>query len=300
MLAYVEILTGCPCRCPHCHVPIDLRMNPIVKNEEQLRYEFFKLKTVGVDKITISGGEPTLHKSISPIIMDAKKQFDQVALITNGFNKDVLEMLVHQCDVWFSIDFWSVRHDEWRRLKGLWKNYLELKSEVNVRSTLMSYNLEDLKKLIPYVVKNEREITIVPYKGKGKLEPSARQMRELFSFIIRNKYMKYVYIDDPCIKMFLALHFPDLKKTVLNWKQTRGRICPALWEVIGVDINGNVSICPFDMTPMINIKDLSIEKLEELRKSFNPPLPDACIDCPYNSFCGGCHLTSEKYCLVRY
>jgi len=300
VLAYVEILTGCPCRCPHCHVPIRLRTNPVVKSEDQVRYEFFKLKTLGVDKVTISGGEPTLHKSVVPIVMEAKKQFSQVSVITNGYNKDVLETLVHQCDVWFSIDFWAIRHDEWRQVKGLWKNYLELKEHVNVRSTLMSCNLEDLKRLIPYVIGNGKNITIVPYKGKGKLEPSAKQLRDLFSFIIKNGYMKNSYIDDPCVKMFLALHSEELRKIVLDWKRTRGRICPALWEVIGVDVNGNVTVCPFDMTPLMSIKEITLEKLEKFRKDFNPPLPESCLDCPYNKFCGGCHLTTEKYCLARY
>ena len=95
-LASVLFLGGCNFRCPFCHNR-DLVLNPDGFENVPLEYvaaTIKKYRAHWVDKIVVTGGEPTVHKSLSSLIHLLKKEGMSVKLDTNGSNPAVVKGLV--------------------------------------------------------------------------------------------------------------------------------------------------------------------------------------------------------------
>ena len=95
-LASVLFLGGCNFRCPFCHNR-DLVLNPGGFEDVPLEYVVAtvrKYRAHWVDKIVVTGGEPTVHKSLSSLIHLLKKEGMSVKLDTNGSNPAVVKGLV--------------------------------------------------------------------------------------------------------------------------------------------------------------------------------------------------------------
>ena len=95
-LASVLFLGGCNFRCPFCHNR-DLVLNPGGFENVPLEYvvaTIRKYRAHWVDKIVVTGGEPTVHKNLSSLIRLLKKEGMSVKLDTNGSNPAVVKGLV--------------------------------------------------------------------------------------------------------------------------------------------------------------------------------------------------------------
>jgi len=288
MLAYYELTTACPCSCRHCHIPEFLRHDqPLTRSFPDVAVDLMILRErLKVDGVTFGGGEPTLHPDLNGTVEYALKMFSKVAVISNCVNPQKLEALPEKCSIWVSLDYYGKRQDSWRGIKGLWKNYLSVADRVNIRATLLSNNLKDVKRLIAEASKHNRQITIVPYKGKGKLSPSSNSLRRLLLYILKNKHENAV-IDDPSIRMFFALKFGFETEN----------ICPAAKGIIRITPEGYVKPCPFLNHTVSHITEVSLEKLEKMRRQIMAETPLTCRDCPYRNVCGGCRANKAGYCL---
>lgn len=81
---YVYITEQCQLRCKHCYLGKGLRNNLIMPKEKVFDL-LEKIKTLGGKKLSILGGEPTLHKDFEDIIEHANKlNYDIVAINTNA------------------------------------------------------------------------------------------------------------------------------------------------------------------------------------------------------------------------
>ena len=97
-LASVLFLGGCNFRCPFCHNR-DLVLNPGGFESVPLEYVVAtvrKYRAHWVDKIVVTGGEPTVHKSLSSLIRLLKKEGMSVKLDTNGSNPAVVKGLARE------------------------------------------------------------------------------------------------------------------------------------------------------------------------------------------------------------
>jgi pyruvate formate lyase activating enzyme len=94
-LSCVVFTGGCNFRCPFCHnsdlVLNHARMHDI--SEEQIRANLRKFKK-WIDKVVITGGEPTLQKGLAPFAERLKRDGYQVKLDTNGSHPEVVKELV--------------------------------------------------------------------------------------------------------------------------------------------------------------------------------------------------------------
>ncbi|MBU1356843.1 MAG: anaerobic ribonucleoside-triphosphate reductase activating protein [Candidatus Edwardsbacteria bacterium] len=93
----VVFLPGCNFRCPFCHNHI------LVKHPEQIadvpweRIEsFLKGKKGWIDGVVITGGEPTIHKDLMPLLMKLKGLGLPAKLDTNGSNPALLRKIIDQ------------------------------------------------------------------------------------------------------------------------------------------------------------------------------------------------------------
>jgi len=94
-ISAVIFLSHCNFRCPFCQNP-DLVLNykslPSINPEEILNY--LSLNEKWVDALSITGGEPTLHKDLPDFIEEIKKKGFLVQLETNGTNPQMMEELI--------------------------------------------------------------------------------------------------------------------------------------------------------------------------------------------------------------
>ena len=96
-LASVLFLGGCNFRCPYCHNR-DLVLNPGSLEDVPMEYivaTIRKYKAQWVDKIVVTGGEPTLHMNLFGLIGLLKSEGMKIKLDTNGSNPSILKGLVN-------------------------------------------------------------------------------------------------------------------------------------------------------------------------------------------------------------
>jgi pyruvate formate lyase activating enzyme len=96
-LASVLFLGGCNFRCPFCHNR-DLVLNPGGFEDVPLEYvvaSIRKYRAHWIDRIVITGGEPTIHKNLFSLIGLLKSEGMSVKLDTNGSNPSVVKGLVN-------------------------------------------------------------------------------------------------------------------------------------------------------------------------------------------------------------
>ena len=77
---------GCNFTCPYCHNP-DLarnRMDSLLPVSEEVVIDFLKSRQGLLEGVVITGGEPTLHKSLGKFCEKVKKLGYPVKLDTNG------------------------------------------------------------------------------------------------------------------------------------------------------------------------------------------------------------------------
>lgn len=90
---------GCNFRCPYCHNPDLVENNPKAEIYDELYILNFLSSRLGkLDAVTITGGEPTLHKDLPELIDKIKSMGFLVKLDTNGTNPEMLEKLVNKVD----------------------------------------------------------------------------------------------------------------------------------------------------------------------------------------------------------
>ncbi len=84
---------GCNFRCPYCHNPELVTGSPPLLDLTEL-FGFLHNRTRKLTAVSITGGEPTLHKDLPELIKRIKEMGFKVKLDTNGTNPRMLETLI--------------------------------------------------------------------------------------------------------------------------------------------------------------------------------------------------------------
>ncbi len=88
---------GCNFRCPFCHnASLVTHINSDQKITEQEFFDFLNKRKGMLDGVCITGGEPTLQPDLPQFIKKIKDLGFLVKLDTNGYNPDVLSMLLEE------------------------------------------------------------------------------------------------------------------------------------------------------------------------------------------------------------
>ncbi len=85
---------GCNFRCPYCHNPElaqGIGCNLINKKEV---LEFLTSRIGKIEAVTITGGEPTLHRDLINFIKKIKKLGFLIKLDSNGTNPEIIEKIL--------------------------------------------------------------------------------------------------------------------------------------------------------------------------------------------------------------
>jgi len=317
MHCYYELLARCPLKCKHCHLPPEVKEKGVVKSIEQARREFVILNELfGVDSITISGGEPTIHPQLDKVVEIARDIFREVYVITRLVPKKT--WLDEVDGVYLSIDYVFERHDEMRGVKGLFDAKMKALAhdKVHVRSTVLPDNYEDILTLL-VLMRDWREYlpnrkkaplwTLIPCKDlSGKNVPDGTTMRKILRLVMKYGLLKggRVFIDSPSIRTYLSLYLMSIgedKFVIDNLRERGGRFCDAVTSLIKVDYNGIVTACPFFNERIVALEMVSeraSELLVKYRDEFFSRVPKGCEGCSLLPICGGCRATYNLDCVV--
>lgn len=116
-----EVTNSCNANCQHCD------RGGILKESNIIQPKNYKIITEQLNPIAvqISGGEPLLRKDVIEIVREIRKlgHLPLIIFVTNGalLNKENYQRLKEAGVNYFSVslDFPDKRHDEWRRMPGL-------------------------------------------------------------------------------------------------------------------------------------------------------------------------------------
>ncbi len=142
---------GCNFRCPFCHnsaLVIEEQKNdlPSIPEDEMLNYLAGRKQQL--DGVCISGGEPTIHKSLPKFIKKIKNLGFLIKLDTNGTNPQMLkELLAENLLDYIAMD-----------IKGPLESYAQIvRVPVDIEKIKESVNL-----IINSGVKHEFRTTVLP------------------------------------------------------------------------------------------------------------------------------------------
>jgi|WetSurMetagenome_2_1015567.scaffolds.fasta_scaffold29334_2 pyruvate formate lyase activating enzyme len=94
-LTSILFTAGCNMRCPYCHNyrAVLHHLNTATINEEII-FDYLRKRQGKIDAVTISGGEPTIHRELPDFIQKIKTLGYLVKLDTNGTNPKMLQKLI--------------------------------------------------------------------------------------------------------------------------------------------------------------------------------------------------------------
>ena len=154
-ISAVIFLSRCNFRCPFCQNP-DLVLNykglPSINPEEIINY--LSLNKKWVDALSITGGEPTLHKDLPDFIKEIKKRGFLVELETNGTNPRMMKELIKKHLInYVTLD-----------VKGplIWDKYREASGINAKKNNLFEKVKESIKILLNSKIDYEFRTTVVP------------------------------------------------------------------------------------------------------------------------------------------
>lgn len=230
------------------------------------------LHELGVKKIILTGGEPTIHKNFFDIINYIEKKKISTTVISNGymfcddiFVANVLASKLQTIRVSIKAGnkeqfIKTTKHDSYENIRVAIKNLAHLKVmkklTVHYSITISKYNIHNIEQLIDLAMIDNDFIGISLSFGVNQLDKDGNIVNEVIDDpkeIINLLWMKYPIIHKRTKgKIFLAQTYPDCMwpkdfLTLLNErKQLRNKGC-GLTSRRGLvfDVDGTVIPCDF-------------------------------------------------------
>lgn len=95
-VACILFTKGCNFRCPFCHNSFLVNMENAENHTEQDILAFLEKRKSVMDGVSISGGEPLMHKELEDFLVKVKALGYDVKVDTNGSYPEILKALVNK------------------------------------------------------------------------------------------------------------------------------------------------------------------------------------------------------------
>jgi radical SAM protein with 4Fe4S-binding SPASM domain len=293
--AHLRLVDRCNERCRHCFQVLGATGE--MSTEDVLR-SIDRLAEAGVLTLTVSGGEPTLHADLLPILAHARKRHFAVTLCTNAtrIDEQLAEQLaaLHLLDVQVSI--YSSKpdeHDAVTRLPGSWEKTthgVRLLTERGLHcafnwplTTFSTCSHDDMKAMADDLRAGLKCGTAIMGQEDGNMcttEVGCERSR-LLSVIGNSPLLLSELADAPTQSQALDRH-----------------ICGACRSAFGVGPDGELRCCDDPVLSLGNILSDDVEAavaspearfLADLRwKDLH-----GCRDCELISYCSRCHTEAR-------
>ncbi|WP_456484755.1 radical SAM/SPASM domain-containing protein [Desulfurobacterium sp.] len=323
----LSITRACNLKCKYCHyiTNVDKHVLPASFWKDVLdQYKNFDLEKYGLfadgKKVTITGGEATLHPEFWEIFEYAKKLGFYVSLPTNGtYLTDELVKKFKDYgadDIIIAIDGNRENHDF---LRGKGNFDLAVKGAELVKkhgiplriTTCMSkYNYKDLPFVTELSHQLGAEILIIFHYvelGRGEIElPHSEMSLDEIAESMRTIYeLQCKYKDIALCTTTIPHYWAVLKKMEEKgsfvppyyYKVFPG--CRAVKDFVYVTSDGSVFPCPLIQKAIGNLQKTKLHKIFESegakiyadRNYFKE-----CVSCKYKELCGGCKVRENSLC----
>lgn len=306
-----EITMGCNMRCKHCGSSCHDALPGELTTEEALRL-CDAIGELGLNWVTLSGGEPTTRKDWHVIAGRLSKVGVVPNLITNGwlFNEEILERAIQAGvdTIGFSLDGLQVSHDFIRRSGSYQRTMraIELCLSRNMNATAITTvtkmnlgELEDLKKELVSRGVREWQVQIgFPMGNLGEHRNLVIEPADVDTIID----LAYRCKQESSIKVLLSdcVGYYSLKEIELEGREgAHCRQCTAGKYSFGILHNGDILGCTSIRDPRFiegNIRDTSLQEIWQNPGSFKwnrsmrrEDLQGFCNKCRFGDLClGGC------------
>lgn len=303
----IELSSRCNERCVHCYIP---HKNKTADIEPALFYEVLEqCSAMGVLNITLSGGEPMLHKNFCEFLCKAKEYDFSINILSNLtlLNDEIIaEMKANRLSS-VQVSLYSLNpqiHDSITKLPGSFyttrDNILRLiendiplqiscptmKKNRNCFFDVMQWARENkCRAVTDYIMMARYDRTVDNLDNRLSLDEVGRIIRDV------------VLLDDDYQKAILADNF--------NIEAARNRnddlVCGVCVDAICMVANGNVYPCPGWQSYVCgNIKETSLSeiwnhspKVQYLRNLRKRDFPK-CRSCEDRGFCAMCMVRNAN------
>ena len=302
---HIEIISKCNERCIHCYIPHDKKISYM---EPDLFYDILsQCVNMKVLNLTLSGGEPLLHKNFCDYLRKCREYDFSVNVLSNLTLLDdeiIKEMKMNpllsvQASL-YSMD--SDIHDSITQMKGSFKKtknailrLIENDIPLQISCPIMKQNKDCYDEVIKWAEKNKIHVgddygIIGEYNHTNEnldCRLSIKEIKEVVKDKVEND-TKYLEQIEAAAK----------KKKDNNVNDS---VCPVCRSTICISHNGNVYPCEgWQNYTVGNVKTTSLneiwdnsEKVQYLRNLSNRDFPQ-CIQCPDRLYCNMCMVRNAN------
>lgn len=301
---YLVITRACNYACPFC-IRKNLEERKTFADAELIFSALEKAKKILPNAtLVISGGEPTLHPDIKKIVDLATKNFERVAMVSNGsFDSgfaDFIRMYLRtNLFLQMSLDGTSKVHNSIRGKNAFEKVVENLKlledvsSQISLSTTASLLNYND----IPLLVNVLNDLKFACWKVSIAQEDPTKPMLSCEKW---NALVDRILLTSRFQVLIKKMYdFSLFDKAINNGKNTSGiSNCGLGKNKFYITPDFDVELCSCFSNPIGNILKDDVSKIQEklLRYSqisVDPKSP--CFKCEYQTICnGGCPGYSKK------
>lgn len=319
-----ELTLACNLQCLHCGSFAGSPRKDELTLDESLQLAD-ELAQLGCRRLTLAGGEPTLHPHWDTIGRRLSELGISVNLISNGWHWTDEHVQKAKAagltNVAFSIDGFESSHDFFRR-KGSFQRILsalarckEAQLPVSVNTTLYAGNLSELEALRPFLAEHgvlAWQIQIATPTGNMAAHADlVIKPEDMLTLIPRIAHMREEVGGVPTIEASDDIGYYGIFEASLRHKQSEIPFwigCRAGCQVIGIESNGNIKGClslpssKHGETNFVegNIRQDALNTIWNRKGAFaynrefkETQLGGFCAHCRFRDFCrGGCSWTS--------
>lgn len=302
---HIEITSRCNERCIHCYIPHDSKVSQI---EPNLFYEVLEQgKKLNLIHLTISGGEPMLHKNFCNFLRKCREYDFSVNVLSNLtlLDDEIIKEMKENPLLSVQTSLYSINsniHDEITQLKGSCKKtkdsilkLIENDIPLQISCPIIKQNKDCYNDVIKWANNNgiyagDDYIIIARYNHTTQNLSCRLSIKEIEE-LINNKA-----VNDP-------RYFDEIEKEAEKNKNNTPEdfICSVCESSICIGDNGNVYPCAGWQDYIVgNIKENSLkdiwdnsEKIKYLRNLRKKDFQE-CLKCPDKEYCTMCMVRNAN------
>ena len=302
---HIEITSKCNERCLHCYIPHENKVSHI---EPELFYDILEqCKNMRLLHLTLSGGEPMLHKNFCDFLGKCNEYDFSVNVLSNLtlLNVEIIKEMKAFPLLGVQVSLYSMDsniHDEITQMKGSFiktKNailkLIENDIPLQISCPIMKQNKNCYNDVITWAKKHNIHVGD-DYVIIGKYDHSTQNLNSRLSISEIKKMIKDKVENDP--KYLEQIESAAEKKKSIT---SNDFVCTVCHSSICIADNGNVYPCAGWQDYIVgNVKETSLndiwdksEKVQYLRGLRNQDFPK-CIQCLDKAFCTMCMVRNAN------
>lgn len=300
---HIEIANVCNERCNHCYIPHKYKTNVM---DSDLFYRIVEEgRQMNIIHVTLSGGEPLLHKDIIGFLRKCRELDLSVNVLSNltVLTDEIVEEMKENPLLSVQTSIYSMNpivHDSITMLQGSLektmlglKKILDAKIPVQISCPIMNNNKEDFVSVIRWGYDNNISVAVEPvifasYDHTGDNLPNRLSLEEIgkaFDYELQEGYGEVI---------------SDLAKEKESMT-SEDPICSICRYSFCISVAGEVYPCVGWQTNVIGLlEDNSLcdiweksEKIQCLRKIKRKNFPK-CVDCKDRGYCTVCMMSNSN------